>query len=554
MRTPRHLAVPVGLGLVACALTGTGATAHAAPAAPVSGTVYTLTNAASGQLMDVRYGSTAPGAPVVQWPSKNRANQQWLLTRTRSGAYTVRSANSGLCLDVPDPQNSVPQLVQNTCNGSGDQQWKIESVGGGTYTLANAVSGLLVDNKESLDKEGNEVIQWPSNGGANQHWTLTPALTPLTRVGTYTAGLMSNGPSFTNQSIRMVAHTTVAGSKLRVRLSNRYGTAPLTIDAVDLAQEGSTPGTAVPRTHHTVTFNGSASVTIPAGQDVASDPIPMDVAANTDQLVSLHLPGTPAGTTWHAEAQQDAWVSTVGNHVADDGLGNYPTKKWSWFFLEGLDVISSTATGTLVCVGDSITDGVGSTWGANRRWPDYLAQRMNSAPGGPTLGVVDAGIGSNRVLTAVNGDNPSLQTRFDHDVLGQPNVKSVILLEGINDIGSNLGSNGSTPLTATDLQNGMQKVIDKAHAVGVKIIGGTILPYEGAGYYTPDGEKVRQAVNQWIRTSGAFDGVIDFDKAMQDPRNPRALNDAYDSGDNLHPNDAGYQAMANAVNLALLTP
>ncbi len=554
MRTTRHLAVPVGLGLVACALTGAAATAHAAPAARASGTVYTLTNAASGQLMDVRYGSTAPGAPVVQWPSKNGANQQWLLTRTSSGAYTVRSANSGLCLDVPDPQNSVPQLVQNTCNGSGDQQWKIESVGGGTYTLANAASGLLVDNKESLDKEGNEIIQWPSNGGANQHWTLTPALTPLTRVGTYTAGLMSNGPSFTNQSIRMVARTTVAGSKLRVRLSNRYGTAPLTIDAVDLAQEGSTPGTAVPGTHHTVTFNGSASVTIPAGQDVASDPIPMDVAANTDQLVSLHLPGKPAGTTWHAEAQQDAWVSTVGNHVTDDGLGNYPIKKWSWFFLEGLDVISSTATGTLVCAGDSITDGVGSTWGANRRWPDYLAQRMNSAPGGPTLGVVDAGIGSNRVLTDVNGNNPSLQTRFDHDVLGQPNVKSVILLEGINDIGSNLGSNGSTPLTATDLQNGMQKVIDKAHAVGVKIIGGTILPYEGAGYYTPDGEMVRQAVNQWIRTSGAFDGVIDFDKAMQDPRNPRALNDAYDSGDNLHPNDAGYQAMANAVNLALLTP
>ncbi|MFF3245963.1 RICIN domain-containing protein [Streptomyces sp. NPDC002870] len=554
MRTTRHLAVPVGLGLVACALTGAGATAHAAPAAPASGTVYTLTNAASGQLMDVRYGSTAPGAPVVQWPSKNGANQQWLLTRTSSGAYTVRSANSGLCLDVPDPQNSVPQLVQNTCNGSGDQQWKIESVGGGTYTLANAASGLLVDNKESLDKEGNEIIQWPSNGGANQHWTLTPALTPLTRLGTYTAGLMSNGPSFTNQSIRMVAHTTVAGSKLRVRLSNRYGTAPLTIDAVDLAQEGRTPGTAVPGTHHTVTFNGSASVTIPAGQDVASDPIPMDVAANTDQLVSLHLPGTPVGTTWHEEAQQDAWVSTVGNNVTDDGLGNYPTKKWSWFFLEGLDVISSTATGTLVCVGDSITDGVGSTWGANRRWPDYLALRMNSAPGGPTLGVVDAGIGSNRVLTDVNGNNPSLQTRFDHDVLGQPNVKSVILLEGINDIGSNLGSNGSTPLTATDLENGMQKVIDKAHAVGVKIIGGTILPYEGAGYYTADGEKVRQAVNQWIRTSGAFDGVIDFDKAMQDPGNPRALNDAYDSGDNLHPNDAGYQAMANAVNLALLTP
>ncbi|MFD7409259.1 GDSL-type esterase/lipase family protein [Streptomyces sp. NPDC059866] len=553
MQVARRLAVPVGLGLAACALTGTGVPAHAASAAPVSGTVYTLTNVASKKLMDVKLASTAPGAPVIQYTSNNGANQQWLLTRTSSGAYTVRSANSGLCLDTPAPQSLIPQLVQNPCDGSGRQQWKLQPAGD-AYNLVNAANGLVVDNKQSLDKDENEIIQWPSNGGANQRWTLTPVSAPRTRVGTYAAGLMSNGESFTNQSIRMVAHTTVAGSKLRVRLSNRYGTGPLTINAVDIAREGSTPGTAVPGTHHTVTFNGSASVTIPAGQDVASDPIEMDVAANTDQLVSLHLPGTPAGTTWHREAQQEAWVSTAGNHVTDDGLGNYPTKKWSWFFLEGLDVISSTATGTLVCVGDSITDGVGSTWGANRRWPDYLAQRMNSAPGGPGLGVVDAGIGSNRVLTTADGNNPSLLDRFAHDVLGQPNVTSVVLLEGINDIGSNTGPNGSSPVTAADLEKGMKTVIDQAHAVGVKIIGGTLLPFKGAHYHTPYGEQVRQAVNQWIRTSGAFDGVIDFDKAMQDPGNPQALNPAYDSGDHLHPNDAGYQAMANAVNLALLTP
>ncbi|WP_406165373.1 RICIN domain-containing protein [Streptomyces sp. NBC_00996] len=570
MRIARHLAVPVGLSLAACALTVTGATAHAASAAPASGTIYTLTNAASDKLMDVKYGSTAPGAPVVQWPSNNGANQQWLLTRTSSGAYTLRSANSGLCLDTPlDPQET-PQLVQNTCNGSGNQQWNIKPVADGTYTLANAANGLLADNKQSLDKEGNEIIQWPSNGGANQHWTLTPAPAPLTRVGTYTAGLMSNGPSFTNQSIRMVAHTTVAGSKLRVRLSNRYGTGPLTIDAVDLAQEGSNPGAAVPGTHHTVTFNGNASVTIPKGQDVASDPIPMDVAADTGQLVSLHLPGTPAGTTWHAEAQQDAWVSTAGNHVTEDGLGNYPTKKWSWYFLEGLDVISSTATGTLVCVGDSITDGVGSTSGTNRRWPDYLARRMNSAPGGPTLGVVDAGIGSNRVLTTVNGNNPSLQTRFAHDVLGQPNVKDAILLEGINDIGSYINKDGQ-PLTAENLEDGIQSVIDQAHAAGVKIFVGTILPFKTPdpaadggrwkwSYWNitkvknPTGEQIRLDVNNWIRHNTSVDGVFDFATTMADPNEPQSLNPAYDSGDHLHPNDVGYQAMANAVHLALLTP
>ncbi|MEV8021384.1 RICIN domain-containing protein [Streptomyces sp. NPDC086554] len=547
----RPLAIPVGLGLAACALAGTTPTAHADSAAPASGSVYTLQNAESGNLMDVQYASTAPGAPISQWKSNNGANQQWALTKTSSGAYTVMSANSGLCLDTPDPQNSNPpvQLVQNRCDGSARQQWNIGSVGDGTYTLTNADNGLLVDYAQSTT-DATKIIQRKSNDSATQHWTLTP----LTRVGTHTAGLMYNGRSFNNESIRMAAHTTVAGSMLRVRLSNRYGNEPLTIDAVDLARQSSTPGTAVPGTHRPVTFNGSASVTIPAGQDVASDPIPMAVDANTNQLVSLHLPHKPAGTTWHEMAQETTWISTAGNHVTDDGTGNYPATEGSWYFLEGLDVISPTATGTLVCVGDSITDGAGSTPGANRRWPDYLAQRMNSASGGPTLGVVDAGISSNHVLRDVSGNNPSLKSRFDHDVLGQPNVKSVILLEGINDIGNNIGSNGSSPVTFEDLRDGMLSVISKARAAGVKIIGGTILPYEGAPQHTAYGEQVRQDVNQWIRTSREFDDVIDFDKAMQDPRKPLALNPAYDTGDHLHPNDAGYQAMADAVNLAALTP
>ncbi|MGX5183122.1 RICIN domain-containing protein [Streptomyces avermitilis] len=568
MRTTRRLAVPVGLGLVACALTGTGATAHAASAAPVSGAVYTLTNVASEKLMDVKLASTAPGAPVIQYTSNNGANQQWLLTRTSSGAYTIRSASSGLCLDTPAPQSSPPQLVQNTCNGSGNQQWKLQPVGD-AYNLVNAANGLVVDNKQSLDKDENEIIQWPSNGGANQRWTLTPVSAPLTRVGTYTAGLMSNGESFTNRSIRMVAHTTVAGSKLRVRLSNRYGTGPLTIDAVDLAREGSTPGTAVPGTHRTVLFDKSASVTIPAGRDITSDPIPMAVAADTNQLVTLHLPGTSPAATWHQEAQQQAWVAS-GNHVADDGLGNYPTNKWSWYFLEGLDVISSTATGTLVCVGDSITDGVGSTGGTNRRWPDYLARRMNSASGGPTLGVVNAGIGSNRILTDAWWTNPSLKSRFGRDVLGQPNVKSVILLEGINDIGSYINKDGQ-PLTAENLEDGIQSVIDQAHAAGVKIFVGTILPFKTPdpaadggkwklSYWNttkvknPTGEQIRLNVNNWIRSNTSVDGVFDFATTMADPNDPQQLNPAYDSGDYLHPNDAGYQAMANAVDLAQLTP
>ncbi|GAB3963255.1 hypothetical protein GCM10029978_020490 [Actinoallomurus acanthiterrae] len=562
MRSSRRLAALVGLGLAACGLTGTvAATANAAQAAvahqatsaaPTSGTVYTLTNAKSGMLMDVKYGTTNPGQPIVQWPSRNTANQEWALTQTSTGAYTVKSANSGLCLDTPDRQNSTPpvQLVQNACNGAAGQQWNIRPVGDGTYTLANAANGLLADDALSSTTQGTPIVQWKSNGGANQHWTLTP----LQRVGTYTAGLMSHGDSFTNQSIRMVAHASVAGSMLRVRLSNLYGTAPLSIGAVDLAHESGTPGTVVTNSHHAVTFNRNASVTIPIGKDVASDPIPMAVAASDKLLVSVYLPDTPAGTTWHAEAHETAYISTAGNHVTDDGTGNYPSTKTSWYFLDGLDVISPTATGTLVCVGDSITDGAGSTLSADRRYPDYLAARMNSAPDGPTRGVVNAGIGSNRVLTIANNNNPSLLNRFQHDVLDQPNVKDVILLEGINDIGIFDGPGSSNSLSATQLENGLQTVIKQAHAVGVKIFGGTITPYQGANYYSDYGEQVRETVNDWTRNNtGGYDGVIDFDKALRDPNDPKALRSAYANGDHLHPNDAGYQAMAIAVNLALFT-
>ncbi|WOP38671.1 GDSL-type esterase/lipase family protein [Streptomyces sp. Li-HN-5-13] len=415
----------------------------------------------------------------------------------------------------------------------------------------------LADDAHSSTTDGTAIIQWQANNGSNQHWKLTQ----LTRVGAYSDGLMSNGQAygttFNNQTIRMIAHTSVSGSLPRVRLSNLYGSSPLTVGAVDLARQSSTAGTAVAGSHRTVTFNGSTSVTVPAGQDVFSDPVPLGVGADQDLLVSVYLPNSPAGAdTWHQQAQENTWVSTTGNHVTDDVTGNYPATRQQWFVLAGLDVISPTATGTLVAVGDSITDGVNSTTGANRRWPDDLARRMVAATGGTTRGLVDAGIGSNRVLTnaGTNGYNKSLINRFQHDVLSQPGVKDVIMLEGINDIGNNIGSNGSSPLTATDLENGMLNVIGQAHTAGVKIIGGTILPYQGAFYYTTYGEQIRETVNQWILTSGAFDGVIDFDKVMQNPSNPLALNPAYDSGDHLHPNDAGYQAMANAVDLSKFVP
>ncbi|MFC9331816.1 GDSL-type esterase/lipase family protein, partial [Kitasatospora sp. NPDC057015] len=364
------------------------------------------------------------------------------------------------------------------------------------------------------------------------------------RVAAWTAGLGGGGQSFTNQTIRMVAHSTVAGSQVRVRLSNLYGTTPLNIGAVDVALQSS-GGTAVAGSHQSVKFAGAATATIPTGGDLTSDPIPMSVNADQDLLVSVYLPNATGPSTLHLEAWDTTYISSPGNHVSDDATVNYPTTSSSWFDLAGLDVLSPTAAGTVVAIGDSITDGSHSTSGANRRWPDDLARRLN-ANGLTTRGVVDAGIGGNKVLTD-GTSNPSLLNRFAHDALGQPGVKEIILLEGINDIG-----NG--PPSAQQIITGYQTVIGQAHAQGVKIYGGTILPDQGSGYYSPPKESVRAAVNDWIRTSGAYDAVIDFDAVMRDSSNPLALNPLYDSGDHLHPNDAGYQAMANAVDLNLLSP
>jgi lysophospholipase L1-like esterase len=366
---------------------------------------------------------------------------------------------------------------------------------------------------------------------------------------------------FDNQTIRDIIFTSVGGDTIRLELTNAYGTSPLRIGRVTIAVAGP-EGAAVLATMHPVTYRGRASFQIPAGAQVLSDPVAMRVWPLEELAVSVYLPDRTGRATYHLDAYQVNWVSAPGDHTADQDASAFVVPTTSWFYLSGLVVRSAQADGTMVAIGDSITDGVGSDVGANARWPDDLARRLD-AVSGLTLAVADEGIGGNRMLAESPFFGVSAEARFGRDVLDQPGVRDVIVLEGINDIGFSpvvayRGAEGlprlGTAVTAGQIITGYQQVIAAAHARGLRIFGATLLPFQGAGYYSAAGEATREAVNTWIRTSGAFDGVIDFDKVMRDPADPLRLNPGYDSGDHLHPNDAGYQAMANAINLAMLLP
>ena len=377
---------------------------------------------------------------------------------------------------------------------------------------------------------------------------VSPAADPQ-RVAAWAPSMTIGGPNFNDQTIRMVVHSSIGGTRLRVHLSNLRSTTALTVGAVSIAAQADR-ATAVAGSQHAVTFSHRKSTTVAAGAELVSDPIPMSVKADQNVLVSIYLPHATSSATWHSDAFDTSYLSAPGDHTGDTSDGNYTAATTSWYYLSGLDVISPDARGTVVAFGDSITDGYNTPAGAYHRWPDDLARRLSATQ---PMGVVDAGLGGNRVLTDVPNiwQGISATKRFAHDALDQPGVRDVILLEGINDIGNNAGPDGA-PLTAQDLIDGYQNLIQQSHAAGVRIIGGTILPDKGAGYYSDSAEAIRQAANNWIRTSGAFDGVADFDKAVADPADPTALNPAFDSGDHLHPNEAGMQALANAVDLSLL--
>jgi lysophospholipase L1-like esterase len=345
-------------------------------------------------------------------------------------------------------------------------------------------------------------------------------------------------------------HISLGGSAVRIQLTNEFGTEPLVVGAANIAVSAG-GGSVQTDSDHPLTFNGRPTVEIPAGAFVVSDPVTMKAEPLTDLVVSVYLPEQQVkNTSCHTAGHSTNYVLRGNAAAAPTADNSSPIT--SWCFVKGIDVStnSSDHAAAIVTLGDSITDGALSTPNANRRWPDVLAARLQADKRTSHIGVLNQGIGGNRLLH--DGYGPSALARFDRDVISQSGVKYLIIVEGINDIGrlANPHEQGDI-ITADDLIFGLSQLVTRAHQHGIKVFGATLTPYMHTGYSSAAGEQVRQAYNQWIRTSGVFDGVIDFDKITQDPAHPESFLPAYDSGDNLHPKDAGYKAMGDAIDLSL---
>jgi lysophospholipase L1-like esterase len=382
----------------------------------------------------------------------------------------------------------------------------------------------------------------PAQTVPQPQWVGTWAASPMLADSGYNLRPMSGA------TLREIVHISAGGSRIRVRFTNEFGTDPLTVADAHVAL--SAGGAAIQAgSDHAITFGGESSFRIPPGAAVDSDAVEMAVAPLSNLAVSFYLPPQVLrAETFHAFADQDNYY-LQGDSAAAQDLPKADSFA-SWYFLDGVDVAAAPGARLVVAFGDSITDGAASTRNANRRWPDVLAARLSADANLKQVSVVDEGIGGNRVLN--EGYGPSALSRFDRDVLAQDGVRYVIVLESINDIGHT--ARLSAPwdeIDAAQLEFGLKQLADAAHTHGIKIFGATLTPYLGAGYAAAKGEQMREAVNEWIRSSGVFDGVVDFDKIVRDPENPTRFNPAYDSGDHLHPSDAGYKAMGEGIDLTL---
>jgi len=417
---------------------------------------------------------------------------------------------------------------------------------GGVAALALAAGALVGEGSPSAEAAKGTPATAPA---------AAPAAAPQPASGHHvvtwgaSADRVTALAGLTDQTVRNLVHTSIGGADVRVSLSNAFGDRPVTFDSIHLGVAVDSGGAAlVPGSNRPVTFQGSGSVTVQPGGEVLSDPVAGRVPADTTLAVSAHVVGESGPVTGHNLAMQTSYVSGAGDVAAEESGAAYTQEVQSWLWVESLVVTAPKQVGTVAFLGDSITDGHSSTVGADRRWPDQLADRLATRPVVRQHGVMNEGISANRVLVdgLAGGTGQSALARFDRDVLSQPGVETVVVLEGINDI---RWDDADEP---GDLITGYRQLIARAHATGVCVVGATLTPFEAGSRYSPERDQVRTGVNAWIRSTDELDGFVDFDLATRDPLHPARFLPAYDSGDHLHPGDAGYAAMAAAFDPRLL--
>jgi lysophospholipase L1-like esterase len=475
--------------------------------------------------------------------------------RGRAASLLVLALAACSSSDEP-PDSALPMLApEASAAGAGSNA---AGTGGANATgTTPPVTGAGADGTSTAEgpPPGTELIGGGDIGGGATGEATGDGGAPASGAGRW-VGAWATGPQLTEpanlppapglagNTLRQNVFTTLSGSRLRVLFSNEWGEAPVTFEGVSVA--ASAGASAIARgSEEPLLFGGSASVTLAPGQTRVSDPLDHDVQALSSLALSIRFGAAPANVTGHPGSRTTSFLASGDAAFAPDLPGAATADHW--YFITGVDVERPEPSAAIVTLGDSITDGRGSTTNANDRWPDGLARRLQADPAMSHIAVLNQGIGGNAVVSG--GLGPTAIDRFQRDVLDQRAARWVIVLEGVNDIG---GASDAT--VATRLIDAYQRLIASAHTRGLLVYGVPILPFAGSSYDSPVHEEARQTVNTWVRTSGQFDAVIDLDTAVADPANPAQLLAAYDTGDHLHLNPAGYQAMANAIDLNLFQP